>query len=422
FQNTVVRNPNGQIVGVLFSGEDITDRVQAEKALKESDAQKKAILDGSIDRIRLADKDMRIIWVNKTTVRELNMPPKDLGGEFCYKILSDRDTPCPDCLSKKAFKSGNIEHAILYRPKLKDIEGETYWDAYAVPIEDESGDIVNMIQIVRNITEQVRTEEALKESELWMRNMFNALEEAVLLITPDRVIIDINEAAEKMFGYSKGELINRSTEILHVDHEHYLEFGKQIKEAFDSGQAAQFEFDEKRKNGEIFPTERTVCLLKNDEGNPMGIVSAIRDLSEEKRAEQEKEKLQAQLQRSQKMEVIGTLAGGVAHDLNNILSGIVTYPELILLEIPEDSPLRNAILTIQKSGEKAVAVVQDLLTLARRGVAVTEVVNLNLVISEYVKSPEHERITSFHPGVHVETNLEEELLNILGSPAHLSKT
>ena len=68
------------------------------------------------------------------------------------------------------------------------------------------------------------------------------------------------------------------------------------------------------------------------------------------------------------MDAIGTLAGGVAHDLNNVLSGIVSYPELLLMDLPEDSPLRKPILTMQNSGEKAVAIVQDLLTMARRGV------------------------------------------------------
>jgi len=77
------------------------------------------------------------------------------------------------------------------------------------------------------------------------------------------------------------------------------------------------------------------------------------------------------------MEAIGALAGGVAHDLNNVLSGIVSYPELLLLDLPEDSPLRKPILTIQTSGQKAADIVQDLLTLARRGVVATEVVNLN---------------------------------------------
>jgi len=93
-----------------------------------------------------------------------------------------------------------------------------------------------------------------------------------------------------------------------------------------------------------------------------------------------------------------------------------------LLQLPEESPLRKPILTIQKSGEKAAAVVQDLLTLARRGVVVTEVVNLNDVIAEYLKSPEHENLQSYHPGVHLETHLAADTLNIMGSSTHLSKT
>jgi K+-sensing histidine kinase KdpD len=116
------------------------------------------------------------------------------------------------------------------------------------------------------------------------------------------------------------------------------------------------------------------------------------------------------------------LAGGVAHDLNNVLSGTVGYPALLLMDMPEDNPYREYILRIQNSGEKAAAIVQDLLTLARRGVVVTDVMNLDNIIREYLMSPEYERLKSHHPHVQVETNLERDLLNILGSPVHLSKT
>jgi len=122
--------------------------------------------------------------------------------------------------------------------------------------------------------------------------------------------------------------------------------------------------------------------------------------------------LEAQLQRAHKMEILGTLAGGVAHDLNNVLAGIVSYPDLLLMQLPEDSPLRKQVLTIKGSGEKAAAIVQDLLTLARRGVAVTEVVNLNDMISGYLETPEHGKIVSFHSNVQFEVDLEEDLLNI----------
>ncbi len=128
------------------------------------------------------------------------------------------------------------------------------------------------------------------------------------------------------------------------------------------------------------------------------------------------------LQRIQKMEAIGTLAGGVAHDLNNILSGLVSYPELLLMELPEKSAFREPLQTIKKSGEKAAAIVQDLLTLARRGVNVLENVQLNDVIRDYLESPEFEKLLFYHPLIHIEKNLDGDLLQMAGSPVHLSKT
>jgi CheY-like chemotaxis protein len=104
------------------------------------------------------------------------------------------------------------------------------------------------------------------------------------------------------------------------------------------------------------------------------------------------------------------------------LSGIVSYPELLLMDIPADSTLKNPLLTIQKSGMKAATIVQDLLTLARRGVAFTDVVNLNHIVSDYLKSPENEKLMRLHSNIQIETHLENSLLNILGSTVHLSKS
>ncbi len=146
------------------------------------------------------------------------------------------------------------------------------------------------------------------------------------------------------------------------------------------------------------------------------------EISERKQAEKERIKLQDQLQRAEKMEAIGMLAGGVAHDLNNILSGLVSYPELLLMELPEDSPLQRPLRTIQKSGKKAATIVEDLLTLARRGVAVAEVVDLNRVVQDYLNNPEHRNLLSYHPQVSVETRLALDLLHIAGSHIHLFKT
>ena len=141
-----------------------------------------------------------------------------------------------------------------------------------------------------------------------------------------------------------------------------------------------------------------------------------------KREADEKKELKEKLILSEKMEAIGRLAGGVAHDLNNVLSAIVSYPELLLMKLSPDSPMRKPLLTVKESGQRAAAIVQDLLTLARRGVEVNEVVNWNNILRDYMKSPVFDRLKSSHPNIKIEVNLEKNLLNIEGSPVHLTKT
>lgn len=145
-------------------------------------------------------------------------------------------------------------------------------------------------------------------------------------------------------------------------------------------------------------------------------------MDERIRAEREQHILEERLQQAKKMEAIGMLAGGVAHDLNNILSGLVGYPEFLLMRLPADSPLREPLLAIKESGQRAAAVVQDLLTLARRGVQTATVINPNEVVRNYLKSLEFKKLETAHPRVVIEARLSPDLLNIRGSAVHLGKT
>jgi len=140
-----------------------------------------------------------------------------------------------------------------------------------------------------------------------------------------------------------------------------------------------------------------------------------------KKAEQERIRLEKELSRAQKMEVLGRLAGGVAHDLNNVLSGIVSYPDLLLMDLPTDSPMRAPLQIIKKSGERAAAIVQDLLALARRGVMVKKVISLNDVLKEYLQSLEFARLCNANPGITVEQQFDKQLQLLEGSPVHLQK-
>jgi signal transduction histidine kinase len=157
-------------------------------------------------------------------------------------------------------------------------------------------------------------------------------------------------------------------------------------------------------------------------GHPDKVIGVIQDITAQDKAETEKHELEAKLARSQKMEALGLLAGGVAHDLNNILSGIVSYPDLLLMKLPESSELKRPLRVMRDSGHKAAAIVQDLLTLARRGVTSYEVLNLNGLMDDYLQSPELEKLKHHHPGVEIRATPRAGLFNTKGSVIHLRKT
>jgi signal transduction histidine kinase/ActR/RegA family two-component response regulator len=145
------------------------------------------------------------------------------------------------------------------------------------------------------------------------------------------------------------------------------------------------------------------------------------EAAERVRAEEERQKYENRLRGAEKTEAIGVLAGGVAHDLNNILGGIVGYPDLLLEELPNESPLRDKLEAIRKLGIKAAAIVNDMLTLARRRIEFTDVVNLNSVVWDYCSSPEFEMLKRYHPLVEIEVRTDPNLMNIHGLLYHLSK-
>jgi len=260
---------------------------------------------------------------------------------------------------------------------------------------------------------------ALRESEQRFRTIFHTSPDAVNINRLNGEFVEINEGFTILTGYERSEILGKSLSEIGIwaaseDRK------KVVSELKKYGFADNVESSFCCKNGDIKPglISARVINLNGDHH----VLTITRDISRWKKVEEDKKKLESQLQRAQKMEAIGTLAGGVAHDLNNILSGIISYPDLLLMDLPEDSALKEPLKTIQQSGFKAAAIVQDLLTLARRGVSISEIVNLNNIITEHLASPEFGKIKNFHSGLRVETDLDSSLLNISGSPVHLSKT
>lgn len=174
------------------------------------------------------------------------------------------------------------------------------------------------------------------------------------------------------------------------------------------------ELQESRSNLELRVAERTEELEKANEQLRI-------EIEEREQIQQERSRLESELLRAQKMETLGRLAGGVAHDLNNVLSGIVNYPDLLLLKLSPDDEMRGPLQSIRRAGLRAAAIVQDLLALARRAITVKESLQLNDIVTAYLQSPEFITRQKHYPGVTVTVNLAPDLQSILGSSAHLEK-
>ncbi len=156
-------------------------------------------------------------------------------------------------------------------------------------------------------------------------------------------------------------------------------------------------------------------VVKDAHGRTVKTYGVNQDITELK-------KLEERLLRSEKMEALGMLAGGVAHDLNNVLGIVVGFSELLLRTNIEPSSVKPQLENIKRGGQRAAAIVEDLLTLARRGVASRQVLNLNKIISDLQQSPELGKLCEHHPRVEIKTDLAQPPLNISGSSIHLSKS
>ena len=276
--------------------------------------------------------------------------------------------------------------------------------------------------LVKEIAERKRTEASLLQSEEKYRELVNHAPTGIYEVDIQKArFISVNDVMCDYTGYTRESFLELKPLDLFTEESKKLFIDTQQKIIHGDEVAEISEYKIKCKNGSEFWVMLN-SKISYDQGLPKKITYVVHDITKLKRAEEEKKKLEEQLHKAQKMEAIGTLAGGVAHDLNNILSGILSYPELLLMDLPQDNPLRKPIETIQESGKKAAAIVDDLLTMARRGVTVSEVVNLNDVISNYLISPELEKLKAFHPLVTFETTLDSELSNIQGSSVHLFKT
>ena len=328
---------------------------------------------------------------------------------------------------REAFKAEAFE-TFARREHFLDLENiiqtknrRLLWmSTYGIPFLDSNGNFLGYRGSDTDITERKRAEEVLSEAEVRQRTILNNMPFLAWLKDTEGRYIIINQ----QYAMSCGRTVDQVVGLTDFDlwpRELAEKYRADDAEVMATRRGKGVEEIVADVSGTIW-VETLKAPIVNLRMEVTGTTGLARDITERKRAEEEKRVLEERLNRAEKMEALGILAGGVAHDLNNVLGVIVGYSELLLHKEDESSAIRPQLEAMMKGGQRAGAIVQDLLTLARRGVLGSDVVNLNRIIADLPKLPEFQGLSSYHPSVQIKHDLEPDLPNISGSSVHLIKT
>ncbi|MCD6297011.1 MAG: PAS domain S-box protein, partial [Deltaproteobacteria bacterium] len=292
---------------------EIKGRKRVEQVLRESEEQYRTLMDNlpvAVYRNTPGPKG-EILMANPAFCKMFGFKNKEEVKDFTpgslYQNPKERKEYSDNLIQKGVIR--NDERTLLKRDGTP-----VYTSITSCVVHGKDGEVSYFDTMMLDISEQKRIEKALQESEILMHSIFNSLEEAIFVVCPDRTVVNMNESARKIFGYSKEELLRLSTEVLHVDHAHYVEFGKRTKAIFDGAKASEFEFELKNKNGDILSTEHTVSVLKNDAGKPLGIISVVRDITDRKVAKEALKRSDANLAEAQRIAHLGSWDYDVVND------------------------------------------------------------------------------------------------------------
>jgi two-component system, cell cycle sensor histidine kinase and response regulator CckA len=393
---------DNRLVGVQGITRDITERKKAEEALRESEDKFRSFSEQSLVGIYLISDDV-FKYVN----------PK-FAEIFGYSV--------DECLDNMYFRQlVHPEDLVKVQKQVgRRLSGETKAVRYSFRGIKKSGETIHVeifgssmvlkgktvaTGTMLDITDHKQAEGALRESEEKYRSMMESMKDPIYICSQDFRVEYMNPSMIQRTGRdATGEFCFKALHDLEEKCPWCMHYKTQQGECFESETVSP-------KDNRAYQISSSPIVHGDGSISKMTVFRDTTDLK----------KLETQLQQTQKMEAMGLMAGGVAHDLNNILSGIVSYPELLLMNLSEDSPLRKPLKTIQESGMRAADVVEDLMTIARGVASSKNVLNLNTMVEGYLESAEHQKLESIQSFVNFKTELAPDLLNISGSPTHIKK-
>ena len=368
-----VLDSDGNVVGASAIGRDITAFKQTQDALRK--ASETSIYASPIPIIAVDTKRRVTLW-NPAAQAVFGWSEQEVLGQQSPLTLEGGTKQ--SLLLHKRLLAGETLTGIELRGRKKD-EASVAISLSATPVWDENRKIKGIIAFLTDITETKRAEEVLRRTEQKYRTIFENAIEGIYQATPQGKYISANPALARMFGFdSSDEMIEARTDVRtqqYVHPEMHEEFVSLMRRR---GVVQNFEYQAHRKDGKVIWVSESARVARDAHGQLLHFEGVVQDITEQRELEQ-------QLRQMQKIEAVGRLAGGVAHDFNNVLMAISSYSELLQLRIPEDDSRRKYLDEITKAVDRAASLTKGLLTFSRKQVLSPHVLDLNALINDQLK-------------------------------------
>ena len=383
-----IRDPQGIITGAVLVFRDRSEERRAEAELRHSEEMFRTFFDNSPVGKSIISLEGKFLRVNHALCAMLGYTTAEMQSAAFHYITHADDIDISN-KSMQVLSSGEKEKA-TFQKRYYAKDGSIVWvEVTAGLLRDAKGEPLYFLANIQDITERKRADEALRVSEEKHRLLFESSRDAIMTIAPPLWLFTSgNKATLDMFGLKDDEALRKTGPWLlspetqpdgRLSSDKALEM---IAKAMMKG-SNFFEWEHMRADGVSFPAE--VLLTRIDSGDKPFLQATVRDISERRHAEADREKLQSALSQSQKMDSIGRLAGGVAHDFNNIMAVIMGNIDLIRNEMPENDPDREMIEEVWNASQRSSALTHKLLAFARRQPVSPRALNLNETVAEMLK-------------------------------------
>ncbi|MFH2036108.1 MAG: PAS domain S-box protein, partial [Candidatus Zixiibacteriota bacterium] len=387
---------------------NISEFKMTQDALKKSREEYRIIFENAGEAILIA-QDGRFKFFNKNIPILTGYDHDELIDHSFIELIHPDDREHVYGNYKRRINGEKIEE--VYRFRIINKKGKTIWveiNAIMIQWENRPATLNFLYDITNRVTAEAKLDRNLKA--------MDAANEGIAIIDRKSKFIYMNHSYATMHGYKSRENLCQKSWKDQIEEGERNRFSYEIMPSFWKNRYWSGTTIGLKTDGTQFPI--LLSLTAIEEGS---FVSITRDISDLKEAECQRQELQEQLIKSEKMESLGLLAGGVAHDLNNILSPLVGYPDLILPDLPEGSRGRKRLERMRKAALEAVGVIQDLLTMARRGRYTMEPLNINGIIESYLDSPSYIEKSEEHPDIKLKLKLDRNIGKLNGSSTHLSQ-